>query len=230
MKMNIKRKEILAAVILGILIILPVFYIKMQNESQYTRNTLLLLNSKESAQHSASVTETQPKLISETIEGEIERGAFELVVNKLEVLTEEMEGYVKSLQMTYQNQAWSGFMICKVPSSNVTSFTFGARAIIDDNGTVTYINISVEYLEESQQGQENASSTINFNLIEDKPESKVELGASLGPILSILETSLWWIAQGVIIGLPLCLASLGIILLVSRGLVPLWKNVLKKPK
>ena len=230
MKMNIKRKEILAAVILGILIILPVFYIKMQNESRYTGNTLLLSKSKESAQRSASVTETQQKLISETIEGEIERGAFELVVNKLEALTEDMEGYVKSLQMTYQNQAWSGFMICKVPSSNVTSFTFGARAIVDDNGTVTYINISVEYLEESQQGQENASSTINFNLIEDKPESKVELGASLGPILSILATSLWWIAQGVIIGLPLCLASLGIMLLVSRGLVPLWKNVLKKPK
>jgi len=230
MKMNIKRKEILAAVILGILIILPVFYIKMQNESRYTGNTLLLSKSKESAQRSTSVTETQQKLISETIEGEIERGAFELVVNKLEALTEDMEGYVKSLQMTYQNQAWSGFMICKVPSSNVTSFTFGARAIVDDNGTVTYINISVEYLEESQQGQENASSTINFNLIEDKPESKVELGASLGPILSILATSLWWIAQGVIIGLPLCLASLGIMLLVSRGLVPLWKNALKKQK
>jgi hypothetical protein len=231
MKMNVNRKEIVAAVILGVLIILPVFYLKMQNDSlsRQARGTFSL-NLQGLTEQSVSVSETQQKRVSETIEGEIERGAFELVVNKLEALTDETGGYVKSLQMTYQDQAWSCYMICNIPSLNVTSFTFGGRAIIDDNGTVTYINIDVEYLEEPQQGQENASSTVNFNLIEVKPESTVELGASLGPILAILTTSLSWTAQGVIIGLPLCFASLGIVILVSRGLIPLWKNVLKKPK
>jgi hypothetical protein len=225
MKMNINRKEIVAAVILGVLIILPVFYFKMQDANQHA-STLVVPNSNGLTEQYALRIESQQKLISETIEGEIEKGAFESVVGRLEMLTEEMAGYVKSLLIIYQDQAWKGFMVCKIPSSNVTSFTFGGREIIDDNGTVTYINISVEYLEEPQQGQESAYSTINFNLIEAKPESGVEFGASL----SILTTSLWWIVQGIIIGLPLCLASLGIVILVRRGLVPLWKNVLKKRK
>jgi hypothetical protein len=231
--MNIKRKEILVAAFLAVLISLSVFYVNTQNNMQSIRNNLSLLYSEKSEKLSeefSSGAKAQQRLISETIEGEIERGAFEQVVNKLEMLTQETDGYVKSLSMTYQDQTWNGFMICKVPSLNVTSFTFGARAIIDDNGTVTYINISVEYLEESQQGQESAYSTINFNLRESKPESKVELGASLGLIWSILATSLWWIAQGIIVGVPLCFASLGVVILVNRGLIPLWRNMLKKPK
>jgi hypothetical protein len=229
MRMNIKRKEIGAAAILGVLIILTVLYARMQNSSQRMTGTLSF-SSEGLKEQSVSVTETQQKVVSETIEGEIKRGAFELVVNKLEALTDEMGGYVNSLQMTYENQAWSAFMTCKVPPLNVTSFTFSGRAIINSNGTVTYINISVEYLETRQQGQENASSTVNFNLREVIPESTGNPGASLGPILSTLTTSLWWIAQGVIIGLPLSFASLGIVLLASRGLIPLWKNMLKKPK
>lgn len=121
-------------------------------------------------------------------------------------------------------------MICKVPSSNVTSFTFNARAIIDDNGTVTYVNINVDYLVETQQGENASYSTITFDLAETKPEGKFELGVSLGPILSILSTSLWWIFQGIVVGLPLCFVSLGVVILISRGLVPLWKSMLKKNK
>jgi len=45
-----------------------------------------------------------------------------------------------------------------------------------------------------------------------------------------LTTALVWIAEGLIIGMPLCFASLGIVILVNRGIIPLWKNTLKRPK
>jgi len=230
MKRKIKRKEILAAVILSIAIAFSVVYVGTKKGMQYAENTSSL-KSLWGLSGSTMLDNTQQgyKLISETIEGELERGAFEYVVNKLEILTEEMDGYVKSLRMTYQEEAWTGFMICKVPPSNVTSFTFSARAIIDENGTVTYINISIEHVEEPQEGQE-AYSTISFNLREVKPSEGIAIGASLTPVLSILTTSLWWIFQGLVIGVPLCFASLGIVILVSRGIIPLWKNTLKKPK
>ena len=230
MKGKIKRKEILAAVILSIAIAFSVVYVGTKKGMQYAENTSSL-KSLWGLSGSTMLDNTQQgyKLISETIEGELERGAFEYVVNKLEILTEEMDGYVKSLRMTYQEEAWTGFMICKVPPSNVTSFTFSARAIIDENGTVTYINISIEHVEEPQEGQE-AYSTISFNLREVKPSEGIAIGASLTPVLSILTTSLWWIFQGLVIGVPLCFASLGMVILVSRGIIPLWKNTLKKPK
>jgi len=230
MKGKIKRKEILAAVILSIAIAFSVVYVGTKKGMQYAENTSSL-KSLWGLSGSTMLDNTQQgyKLISETIEGELERGAFEYVVNKLEILTEEMDGYVKSLRMTYQEEAWTGFMICKVPPSNVTSFTFSARAIIDENGTVTYINISIEHVEEPQEGQE-AYSTISFNLKEVKPSEGIAIEASLTPVLSILTTSLWWIFQGLVIGVPLCFASLGMVILVSRGIIPLWKNTLKKPK
>ena len=229
MRGKLKRKEILAAVILGTVVALSVLYVSVKNEERYSGFFSLKSSSEGRYGASPSVGGTQQnsKLISETIEGELERGAFEYVVDKLEILTEEMDGYVKSLRMTYQEKAWTGFMICKVPPSNVTSFTFNAREIIDKNGTVTYINISVESVE---QGQESAYSTINFRLMEVKPGNGVEIGASLTPVLSILTTSLWWLAQGLIVGIPLCFASLGVVILVNRGIIPLWKNTLKKPK
>ena len=230
MKGKIKRKEIIAAVILSIAIAFSVVYVGTKKGMQYAENTSSL-KSLWGLSGSTMLDNTQQsyKLVSETIEGELERGVFEYVVNKLEILTEEMDGYVKSLRMTYQEEAWTGFMICKVPPSNVTSFTFSARAIIDENGTVTYINISIEHVEEPQEGQE-AYSTISFNLREVKPSEGIAIGASLTPVLSILTTSLWWIVQGLVIGVPLCFASLGMVILVSRGIIPLWKNALKKPR
>ena len=231
MRGKLKRKEILAAVILGTVVALSVLYVSVKNEERYSRGFFSLKSRSSEGRYQASPsvggTQQNSKLISETIEGELERGAFEYVVDELEILTEEMDGYVKSLRMTYQEKAWTGFMICKVPPSNVTSFTFSAREIIDKNGTVTYIDISVESVE---QGQESAYSTINFRLMEVKPGNGVEIGASLTPVLSILTTSLWWLAQGLIVGIPLCFASLGVVILVNRGIIPLWKNTLKKPK
>jgi hypothetical protein len=232
--MKIKRKEICFGIILSVLIALSAVYFNMRNEEPYSLGLLstdLQTDLRETWGLNTYSQETQhSKLISETIEGELNKGAFEDVVNRLEILTEEKYGYVKSLRMIYQEQVWSGLMICKVPPTNVTFFTFGARAIIEANGTVTYINISIEDINATQQSQENAYSTINLNLKEIKPENEAGIGVSLAPVLSVLTTSFWWIAQGLIIGIPLCFASLGIVILVNRGIVPLWKNMLKKAK
>ena len=142
--MKIKRKEIYFGIILSILIALSAVYFNTRNEEHYSPD-LLSTDLRETWGLSTYSQETQHfKLISETIEGELKRGTFEDVVSRLEILTEEKYGYVKSLLMTYQDQVWSGLMICKLPPTNVTSFTFGARAIIEANGTVTYINISIE--------------------------------------------------------------------------------------
>jgi hypothetical protein len=232
--MKIKRKEVYVGIILSTFLALSAVYLNTRNE-EYCPSNLLSPESKDALRATWGLgtynQEAQRlKLISETIVGELKRGTFEDVVTTLEILTDENYGYVKSLTMTYQDQAWSGLMICKVPPTNVTPFTFGARAIIEANGTVTYINISVEDINETQQSQQNTYATINLSLKEIKPENMAGIGASLAPVLSILTTSLLWIAQGLIIGVPLCFASLGIVILANRGIIPLWKSMLKKAK
>jgi len=232
--MWIKKKEICLAAMLSILMIVFAVYSNVKNAEEYYQFENFLAGETRSESYgSPSSTEGQQyfKVISETIKGELNRGAFEGVISELEILTEEMEGYVKSLHMTYADRVWSGTMICKVPPKNVTSFTFNARAIIEANGTVTYINVSVENVNASQQNQEDTYSTINLYLTEIKPENgKTEILSSIMSTLPVLTTSLVWIAEGLIIGVPLCFASLGVIILVNRGIVPLWKNMLKKPK
>jgi len=232
--MWIKKKEICLAAALSILMIIFAVYSNAKNaEEYYPAENFLAGEPRSESYGSPSSTESQQfsKVISEIIKGKLNRGAFEEAISELEILTEEMEGYVKSLHMTYADRVWSGTMISKVPPTNVTSFTFSARAIIEANGTVTYINISVENVNASQQSQEDTYSTINLYLTEIKPENgKNEILSSIMSALPVLTTSLMWIAEGLIIGVPLCFAFLGIVILVNRGIVPLWKNMLKKPK
>jgi hypothetical protein len=232
--MLIKKKEVIAAIALGTIVtLLAVVYLGTRNEARRselfavktTRETNAFVNSERDSQ----VSQTYYQLITETIEGELEKGAFEDTVDRLTILTDEEDGYVKSLRMTYEDEAWSGQMLCKVPPANVTSFTFGARAIIASNGTVTYINISVESINATDLAQEEEFSSINLDLKEKKP-SDTGVGASLEPVAQILSTSVFWIAQGLIVGLPLCFVSLGIVLLFNRGIIPLWKNLLKTSK
>jgi hypothetical protein len=232
--LRIKKKEIILAVVLCLSIAIFAIYSNLKNAEEYYQRGNYLLEPKmltETYGLSSSTGDQQySKIVSETIEGELDRGAFEKVVSTLEVLTENMGGYLKSLYMTYRDEVWSGAMISKVPTTNVTTFTFAAREIIDANGTVTYINISVESVNASQLGEEGKYSTITFNLKEAKLKSENGIISAIAPILPILTTSLVWVAQGLIIGVPLCFASLGIVLLVNRGIIPLWKGMLKKPK
>ena len=39
-----------------------------------------------------------------------------------------------------------------------------------------------------------------------------------------MTTGLVWIAEGLIVGVLLCSACLGVIVVVSRGIVPVWKR------
>jgi hypothetical protein len=234
--MWIKRKEILAAVMLGLTLILVVYFSSIVNKTAYKpfRGESSLLSewglSAKSLGSYAQESQQHYQVITETIEGELERGAFESVVNSIVVLADHKGGYVKSLRMTYVDGAWNGQLICKLPPENVTTFAFMVREIIDANGTVTYINISVEEVEAQQQPQETNYSTIYINLKEKKPQSGNEIPAPLASAIEILSKGLLLIAQGVMVGVPVCLASLGVMLLINRGLLPLWRNLLRKPK
>ena len=230
--MRIKRREIGLAVMLSVLVAALAAYSNVEKGEHYRGNLSYLetLSTDSKDRYSADIGQPT-QLISEIIEGELDKGSFERVVNRVEVLTKENLGYVKSLRMIYNDGAWSGSIVCKLPPENVTSFTFGVRVIIEANGTVTYINISMEEVGELQQSQDSLYSTINLNLKEVIPENGTpEIPTQIAAVLPILATSLLWIAQGLIIGVPLCFASLGVAILVDRGIIPLWKNVLKKPK
>jgi len=234
--MWVKRKEILAAVVLGLTLILVVYFSSIVNETAYKpfygEGNLLSewsLSTK-SLGSSAQGSQQHYQAITETIEGELERGAFESVVDSIVVLVDHKGGYVKSLRMTYVDGAWSGQLTCKLPPENVTTFAFRVRETIDANGTVTYINISVEEVEAQQQPQEANYSTIYINLKEKKPQSGNEIPTPIASVIDILSKGLVLIAQGVMVGVPVCFASLGVVLLVNRGLLPLWRNLLRKPK
>ena len=231
--LRIKKKEVVLAVALCLSITTFAICSNMKGTEKYyyPMENLEARTLSETYGLSSSVGSPYSKIFSETIEGELDVGAFEQVVSTIEVLTENVGGFVKSLYMTYRDAVWSGTMVSKVPTENVTSFTFAAREIIDANGTVIYINISVESVNASQLGEEGKYSTINFNLREVKLKNgENQVIAAIASILPILTTSLVWVAQGLIIGVPLCFASLGIVLLVNRGIIPLWKGMLKKPK
>jgi hypothetical protein len=232
--MKVKRKELFSAIILSIVIIVPTLYTSIVNEEYFFGRSHgpSMLQSDGAGYYSQGNQQNQENLpvILETIEGELNRGTFEDTINKLETLVYEKEGYIKSLRMTFQKEFWSGYIICKVPPTRVTSFTFGARAIIDANGTVTYINISVDYIDASQQGQLDTNATISINLKEAQPANAAGIAAALSPVWSILVTSLSWIAQGLIVAVPLCFASLGVVIVVNRGIIPIWKNTLRKSK
>jgi hypothetical protein len=230
--MRIKRREIGLAVVLSVLVAASAVYSNVKKGEHYRGNLNYLETlSADSKDHYSADVKQSTQLISEIIEGELDKGSFELVINRIEVLTSENLGYVKSLRMIYNDGFWSGSMVCKLPPENVTSFTFGVRAIIEANGTVTYINISIEEVGGPQQSEENLSSTINLNLKEVSPENGTpEIPTPIASVLHILATSLLWIAQGLIIGVPICFASLGVVILVDRGIIPLWKSMLRRSK
>jgi hypothetical protein len=129
--MWVKRKEILAAVMLGLTLILVVYFSSIVNETAYKpfygEGSLLSewgLSAQSPPGSYAQESQQRYQVITETIEGELERGAFESVVDTIVVLVDHKGGYVKSLRMTYVDGAWSGQLICKIPPENVTTFTF----------------------------------------------------------------------------------------------------------
>jgi len=168
--------------------------------------------------------------VFETIEGELKQGTFETVVSQLEALTEAKGGYIYSEDLFFRDKLWSGEVVSKIPQENMSSFVFGTKALIEANGTVVSITTSVRSVSTPDKTGETAYSTIKTTL---KEKTGAEPPQAITQILSVipwLVTSLVWIAEGLIIGVPLCFVSLGVVMLVDRGIIPVWKRQLRKPK
>lgn len=167
------------------------------------------------------------QVITENIQGELRKGSFETVVQGLRILVVSHGGSVPVLNMDFDNDVWSGGMSCKVPTENVTNFTFDVRKLIGDNGRVTHITINVVEKTVNQTGEPVVPmSDVSIGLRETL-EGVAPVVNQLGTVTSWLVTGLVWTAQGLILFVPLCFVCLGIVLLVEKGIVPAWKREFK---
>ena len=166
----------------------------------------------------------------ETIEGELRQETFEIVVSQLETLTEAKGGYINSEDLFFIDNLWSGEVVSMIPQENTTSFVFGTKALIEANGTVTSITTTVRTTVPPDTTEEVVYSTIKTTLKETTGAEPPEAITQILSVIPWLVTGLVWIAEGLIIGVPLCFVSLGVIMLVDRGILPVWKKQLRKPK
>jgi hypothetical protein len=165
--------------------------------------------------------------IFENIQGELTSGSFETVIRSLRNLTDYYDGRMPYLNMQYENDLWYGGMNCKIPTENVTDFTIDARQLISENGKVTHISITVTEEETNQTSQTGAPmSTITIALNEVSGGSSPML-SQIGVAVSWLVIPLLWVAEGLVIILPLSFVCLGIVMLFDRGIIPFWKKQFK---
>lgn len=134
-------------------------------------------------------------------------------------------------RLTFKNGLWSGEIVSKLPSENASEFTIGVRQVIDENGEVEHIQIDIREFYSSQDG----TGSVQYSTIETQLNEGLDGSAALEPVsqlmsaLPILVTGLVWVGGGLIIGVPLCFISLGIVMLIKRVIIPLWKKELGKP-
>lgn len=160
----------------------------------------------------------------ENIQGELIKGDFETTIQGLRNVTSSYGGHIPVLHMSYENDLWSGTLTCNVPEDNVTSFTFDVRLLISDHGKVTRISIDVTETEvNASQTAEVPVSEVGIYLRERTSGSSPFVDM-FGGIVPVLTTSLVWVAGGLIVGVPLCFAMLGVVMLVDRGIIPVWKR------
>jgi len=188
-----------------------------------SQHEMMLEESKESMSQS-----TVQQFVKENIQGELTKGSFEVVVEGLRNLTFHYSGTVPLSNMLYENDLWGGTMNCNVPTENVTSFAFDVRRLIGEYGKVTYITISITEVRVNQTGQtEEPLSEITIALKEFVDSAQLPIINQIGTVVPWLVTSLVWIAQGLIVAVPLCFVSLGIVLLVDKGILPMWRKQFK---
>lgn len=169
------------------------------------------------------------QIYTENINGELRKGTFETVVEGVRNLTSFYVGRIPFLNILYENDVWVGTIKCKIPTENVALFTFDARELISKYGKTTFISTSVTetVVNETQHYQEPLSE-VSLSLKENAGVGvELPIIGQVGSVFPWLVTSLVWIAQGLIIGLPLCFVSLGIVALINRGIIPAWKKQFK---
>ena len=168
--------------------------------------------------------ESTQQVILENIQGELRKGEFETTVQGVKDLASVYGGSVPTLHMGYDNDLWSGTLTCKVATDNVTSFTFDVRKLISDHGKVTHISIDVSEVEVNQtQTAETPVSEVSMYLYEQAGSSSPFVD-QLGGVVPVLTIGLMWIAEGLVVGVPLCFASLGVVVLADRGIIRVWKK------
>ena len=232
MRLAIRRieRELVLAVILSIILVASIGFINLRNRSQEDQYFLQIQPYKKGSLVEMQSTSTE-QIIRENIIGELQKGSFETVVRELKNLTSIHGGRMPRLQMFYENEVWKGELACKIPTDNVTSYTFDVRALISSHGKVTYISISVTEIEVNATAQQQETmSDVSISLKEIAEGGQFPLISQLRAVIPWLTTSLIWIAQGLIITVPLSFVLLAIIIMIEKGIIPLWKKQIKSKK
>lgn len=217
------KLELISAVAVAVTLAFLAVYANLPGRSQTVGH---LFSDSTSGLRDAFGVSTQ-QVILENIQGELRKGEFEITVQGVKDSASVYGGRVPVLHMGYENEVWSGTLTCKVPTDNVTSFTFDVRRLVNAHGKVTHISIDVSEVEVNQtQTVEASLSEVSMYLYEHVEGTSPFLD-QLGAIVPMLTTGLVWIAEGLIIGVPLCFASLGVVVLADRGIIPVWKKQFK---
>jgi len=219
MKRKLKM-EIVLAIMMTAVISLFTVYVNSQSRVIGGSNRASTMKAEYGSYGMAMVQQ----VVWEDIQGDLRKGSFETVVEGLRNVTFHYAGSVPYLNMLYENELWSGKLNCNVPTENVASYTFKVRQLISENGKVTHISISTTETKVNQTVEQ--VSTVSIGL---KETGNIEspIVNQVGAVVPWLVTSLVWIAEGLIIGVPLCFVSLGIVMMIDRGIVPAWRRQFK---
>lgn len=231
--MKITKKEMGSALVLAVFVATLAAYVNVYVGERPRHYGAMLPESRDSLKGLYGLsggTDERVKEMKETIQAELEKGTFKSVVTQLEVLTEEKAGFVYSEYLTYGDGLWSGEMVSKIPQKNMTSFVFETESIISANGTVIAITVSIKDITEKYTEKEVAYATVTIALNEVAGAKPPEPFVQVWSVVPLLVTGLVWIAEGLIMGVPLCFVSLGVVLLVKRGIIPVWERQLKRSK
>jgi hypothetical protein len=230
----VAKKEIGLAVALALTIAtLSIFYnTAPQGDSSKGHWTMASTKSLESMSALTSEPSERVRIMDADIQGNLKNGTFETVVPFIEALTREKGGVIVTEYMTFKEELWSGEIVSKLPPTNASAFTIEARQKIDEYGRVVTIQITIrEFTLSKNTTKGEQYSTIKTFLSEEFEEEK-ETPKPVIQVMSvfpILVTGLVWIAEGLILGVPLCFVSLGVVMLIRRVIIPLWKKELSKP-
>lgn len=221
--------ELALAIVMAIILSALTVYVNQPIPPEGTGGSFDLFSGAALSGRTSSTTTEVQQVVRENIEGELAKGSFETVVKTLKNLTYGYGGIIPNLNMIYENELWTGTLNCKIPTENVASFTFDARRLISANGKVTHISVSITETVVNQTGLfEKPLSEVSIGLKESADGGgETPIMSQMKTVVSWLFTGLVWIAQGLIIGVPLCFVSLGIIVLVDRGIIPAWRKMLK---
>lgn len=232
--MKIAKKEIGIAVALALTIaVLSIFYNTAPQRDSFEDSWGLPSTADLKSMFGlTSESSERVRIMDADIQGKLRDGTFETVVPLIESLTREKGGFIVTEYLTFQDDLWSGEIVSKLPPTNASAFTIETRQKIDENGRVVRIQINIrEFISNENTADDEQYSTIKTFLSEEFGEEKETPGPviQLMSVFQILATGLIWIAEGLIVGVPLCFASLGVVMLAKRVIIPLWKKELGKP-